>query len=159
MRINKYHLDIKLSILLGFLLLAVGMLGNAPTAQAGASPFYLGDELNSRMSWHSRDLPTRKQFPGAIDDKCYATLSTLSTVPESLAIPKPVANQLTQGNKFGMVNAIVRIPVYDWDVSDAAIQNNRPTITDKQPGPRPIGYAQSFRFRVTPVPGKNSVRL
>lgn len=76
------------------------------------------------------------------DDNCYSLLAAAST-------PAP-------GMQFGLVNAIVNVPIYDWD------QNRPIAITDEMLDPRlisvrnainpPVGYAQKFSFSVTPVP-------
>ncbi len=96
------------------------------------------------------------------DDYCYSTLSEVSKV----------TGLLGQGN-FGMVNAIVNAPVYDWDQGtydplDVSAQGLRASayraynLVGSAAGPnaglrgslkgRSVGYAQDFNFRVTPVP-------
>lgn len=79
------------------------------------------------------------------DDGCYSTLGTGSNV-----------STLLGGPSFGLVNAIVNAPVYDWD----QVPENDFTIRSHTPysglrgnlGGDVVGYAYDFDFKVTPVP-------
>lgn len=54
-----------------------------------------------------------------------------------------------------LVNAIVRIPIYDWDQDDSSIVQANADGTYRRSGKaaaEPVGYAYSFRFATTPVP-------
>lgn len=105
-----------------------------------------------------------KQYPynpmSVRDDRCYSTLSEVSKITGLLGMPN-----------FGMVNAIMNAPIYDWDqgigltpenanyalynllggkgggipgVSLSGLRGNLKGIS--------VGYAQDFDFTVQPVP-------
>lgn len=79
------------------------------------------------------------------DDGCYSTLGTVSNISSILG-----------GASFGLVNAIVNVPVYDWDqVPNTAfsIQSHTPASGLRgNLGGSVVGYAHDFDFKVTPVP-------
>jgi hypothetical protein len=79
------------------------------------------------------------------DDYCYSTLNALQGIP---------------GFQFGLVNAVVNVPVYDWDQNTPSIafdalhdyaNDTRLNIARQSVAP-PVGYANKFNFSVTPVP-------
>ena len=82
------------------------------------------------------------------DDGCYSSLGSVSNITSLLG-----------GASFGLVNAIVNVPVYDWDQTpDAAftLQDTALGIGGEglrgQMGGRVVGYAQDFDFKVSPIP-------
>ena len=82
------------------------------------------------------------------DDGCYSTLGSVSNITSILG-----------GASFGLVNAIVNVPVYDWDqtpdlaftAQDTALGFGSEGLRG-QMGGRVVGYAQDFDFKVTPIP-------
>lgn len=82
------------------------------------------------------------------DDGCYSTLGSVSNITSILG-----------GASFGLVNAIVNVPVYDWDqtpdlaftAQDTALGVGTSGLRG-QMGGRVVGYAQDFDFKVTPIP-------
>jgi|GEM_PF-2792897 len=79
------------------------------------------------------------------DDGCYSTLGTVSNI-----------STLLGGASFGLVNAVVNVPVYDWDQSPNTlftVQSHTPAAGLRgNLGGNVVGYAQDFDFKVTPVP-------
>lgn len=79
------------------------------------------------------------------DDNCYSTLNLLQGLP---------------GFQFGLVNAVVNVPIYDWDqrtpsaafdVAHDFAHDTRFNLARNSVAP-PVGYANKFNFTVTPVP-------
>lgn len=93
-----------------------------------------------------------RSFKGYPDDRCYATTTFMGeTIGRALDPSKG-------GNSFGLVNSIVRIPVYDWDQDNIqpAVSSSSGSI-DKVGesavgAAKPVGYVEKFRFKVAPVP-------
>lgn len=99
----------------------------------------------------------RKMVPDSVtswmDDKCYSTPATLSSLGNNTFNPFKAGDNLI--GKFGLVNAIVRIPIYDWDQTPPLA----PDILSDSIGPsfdapsvKPIGYVERFTGTVTPLP-------
>lgn len=82
------------------------------------------------------------------DDGCYSTLGAVSNISSILG-----------GASFGLVNAIVNVPVYDWDQTPDAAFSLQDTVLGLgdsglrgQMGGKVVGYARDFDFKVTPIP-------
>lgn len=79
------------------------------------------------------------------DDGCYSTLGAVSNI-----------SGLLGGASFGLVNAIVNMPVYDWDqapnVAFTAASMTQAAGLRGPLGGSVVGYAHDFDFSVTPVP-------
>lgn len=86
-----------------------------------------------------------------MDDNCYSTLSVGSTIAR---------NTLGPFSGFGLVNAVVRIPIYDWDQTPPStppgtlngLPTDSHTIRFEEPPVKPIGYVERFSGTVTPLP-------
>lgn len=131
--------------LLGVMFLAVAsstMLALSVGGGAGAaSPIMFPPSMDTHMSYRA--------YKGLPDDKCYSTLSYESQRLSSF-FPPGVDPQ-----RFGLVNAIVRIPIYDWDANN--IQQARTAAqgdAGSYPGgaSKPVGYAKAFTFKVSTIP-------
>ncbi|MDO4684463.1 MAG: hypothetical protein Q4B06_02030 [Candidatus Saccharibacteria bacterium] len=93
------------------------------------------------------------------DDRCYSFFSAGSTaLSQSLPISginaligaiDPAMGKI-QEPKFGLVNAIVRLPIYDWDQKTPEKANAINGFAERDA--KPVGYANEFRFDITPVP-------
>lgn len=86
------------------------------------------------------------------DDRCYSSLSSAGSIAGLFGQPN-----------FGMVNAIVNAPIYDWDQSTIAsaaytdynLLGRNAHLPNGLRGSlqgRSVGYAEDFRFRVSPIP-------
>lgn len=85
-----------------------------------------------------------------LDDNCYSTPSVLSTMGQNVGGLFGDDNLI---GRFGMVNAIVRVPIYDWDQSPPpAGTSDSHTISGKAPLIQPLGYLEYFSASVTPIP-------
>lgn len=93
------------------------------------------------------------------DDRCYSVFSAGSTaLSQNLPISginailgaiDPSIKKLNEP-KFGLVNAIVRLPIYDWDQPEPNAANAINGFAERDA--KPVGYANEFRFDITPVP-------
>ena len=81
-----------------------------------------------------------------LDDNCYSTLSVTSQRGGNIAGMIGRDSPL----QFGLVNAIVRVPIYDWDQQKPSWLQARDIFS--KPATNPVGYAKVFTFRVIPVP-------
>lgn len=89
------------------------------------------------------------------DDRCYSTLSLARRITGPLGVPN-----------FGMVNAIMNAPIYDWDQGVNLTAQNTSyamyNLLGDQRGlfnglrgslqGKSVGYAKDFRFNVSPIP-------
>lgn len=125
---------------------AIGVHTGAGAAPGGIlHPSWRGNPVVQGANSHIRD-----------DDRCYSTFSTGSSAISSFLGDSGVSTILKaidpsfKEPKFGLVNAIVRLPIYDWDQTEIraadAIKGFDSTAA------RPVGYAQEFKFDITPVP-------
>jgi hypothetical protein len=139
MRNKKFNqmVDVKLVIVAGLLCVAgYSLLGNQ---QAGAlTPFTV-------------DLPqaSYRSFRGLTDDKCYSTPSVLSERWGSALDPSRITGD--RKDRFGLLNSIVRIPIYDWD-QNGMRQADGKTGNYPVGSPKPVDYAYKFSFNATPIP-------
>lgn len=108
--------------------------------------------LNSSIS-HAQ-TPNPRNLASFLDDNCYSTPSVLSTLGDNI---NNIGSLFGNGNiigQFGMVNAIVRVPIYDWDQNPPWGQGitDSHTISFSAPRVQPIGYLEYFSATITPVP-------
>ena len=108
------------------------------------------------------------------DDKCYSSASALTTALNDTGLNDILGIVANYKIKAGLVNSIVRLPIYDWDydetstlVNEYAMRGNgsigKNYITaphaivgfdgpSKVKAAKPVGYAKDFDFDLTPVP-------
>jgi hypothetical protein len=108
------------------------------------------------------------------DDYCYSSLAVLGEKSKQFgAYAGAIGGANMGGFSQGLVNALVRIPIYDWDQDVpqqplyGTLNTTNKTIPYNGKGEfapklartdapvnsvRPIGYVDAFKFRVTPVP-------
>ncbi len=108
------------------------------------------------------------------DDRCYSSLSALTTALDDTGLNNLIGIVTNQKFKMGLVNSIVRLPIYDWDYNESATLLNEygfkgngssgknyitapHAITGfdsatKRKAAKPVGYAKSFDFDLTPIP-------
>lgn len=112
---------------------------NAGASAYGAYPFqpYPGDALSVR------------------NDRCYSSLNEFNKTAKLFGI---------SNMNFGLVNAIVNLPIYDWDQSGHGnpmydvYQLSGSTVPIGSQGlrgsleGRSVGYAERFNFSVSPIP-------
>lgn len=135
------------SVLIGCFLVAMFATGMSTGAGAAGilHPSWRGNpEVQSRLPY-VRD-----------DDRCYSTFSTGSSAISSFLGNSGVSTILKaidpsfKEPKFGLVNAIVRLPIYDWDQSGIEAADAINGFSSR--AARPVGYAEEFKFDITPVP-------
>lgn len=89
------------------------------------------------------------------DDGCYALESVASSLQKGVfgSLGVNIAKSMGAGlPKKGLANAIVRLPIYDWDQQDGSIRPAHPISGFADRDPKPVGYAKEFDFDITPVP-------
>lgn len=139
-------------------------------------------DLNRVFTVSGRDFLIKQRWDPGIrdDDRCYSSASTLSTVIDKTGLNRIFKSNLNIDAKAGLVNSIVRLPIYDWDFSQVDTLTNeyarkasgfigKNFITapdpvtgfdgiDKIKAARPVGYAKDFDFTLTPVPSLSWLR-
>lgn len=109
--------------------------------------------LGSGVSVGAAPKTTPDSITTWMDDKCYSTPATLTSLGNNLFNPFNAGDNLI--GKFGLVNAIVRIPIYDWDQTPPLapdILSDSISPSFNAPSVKPIGYVERFTGTVTPLP-------
>ena len=101
--------------------------------------------LASPVGANKQPGPPYRSAMSVRDDGCYSSLGAVSNI-----------STLLGGASFGLVNAIVNAPVYDWDQAPNTaftIQSHTPASGLRgNMGGDVVGYAHDFDFKVTPIP-------
>lgn len=74
-------------------------------------------------------------------DGCYSGINQLGRMTQFLG----------PGFTLGLVNAIVNVPIYDWDADTTTLKYTDSRSTDRVYG-KPVGYLKKFTFNTMPLP-------
>ena len=145
---NKLNLG--LAVLVVFSVISFGNIVNSSNANAA-------DRINGSYRNDKTFLFNKTNLN---DDRCYSSLSTASSELKDVVSPGGLFDKLLPS--YGLVNPIVRVPIYDWDqepgASDFVRADGQINTTPSSAygfntaDARPVGYLQKFNFTLTPIP-------